>query len=99
MFLRWLPPALGSVPGMALVYFVARTVGSRFPLRNSPRSVSLVPFVYTLAVSMKLPPASKKASRTWRLSSFDDPQPQSSPKVMVPRQSSETLRPDLPSSR
>src|SRR4051812_40845662 len=48
---------------------------------------------------MKLPPASRKASRTFRLSSFDDPQPQSSPKVIVPRQSSETRRPDLPSSR
>src|SRR6516165_4539589 len=48
---------------------------------------------------MKLPPASRKASRTRRLSSFDEPQPQSSPKVIVPRQSSETRRPDLPSSR
>ena len=48
---------------------------------------------------MKLPPASKKASRIWRLSSFDEPQPQSSPKVIVPRHSSETRRPDLPSNR
>src|SRR3954471_4057694 len=48
---------------------------------------------------MKLPPASKKLSRTSRLWPFDEPHPHSSPKVIVPRQSSETLRPDLPSSR
>src|SRR5271157_1310530 len=48
---------------------------------------------------MKLPPASKKASRICRLSSLDEPQPQSSPKVMVPRHNCETRRPDLPRSR
>src|SRR5271163_1302794 len=48
---------------------------------------------------MKLPPASRKALSTWRLSSFDEPQPQSSPNVMVPRHNSETRSPDLPRSR
>ena len=45
MFLRWLPPALGSVPGIELVYFVASTAESLRPRRNSPRSASLVPLV------------------------------------------------------
>src|SRR5207249_9663079 len=47
---------------------------------------------------MKLPPASRKVSKIFRLSSLEDPQPQSSPNVIVPRQSSETLNPLLPSS-
>src|SRR4030065_106370 len=45
---------------------------------------------------MKFPPASRKASKILRLSSFDAPHPSSSPKVMAPRQSSETRRPNRP---
>jgi hypothetical protein len=51
-----------------------------------------------LAVSTKLPPASRKASKIRRLSSFEAPQPQSSPKVIVPRQISDTRRPLRPRS-
>src|SRR5512134_1457504 len=47
---------------------------------------------------MKFPPASANASKILRLSSFDVPHPHSSPKVIAPRQSSDTLRPLLPSS-
>src|SRR5437879_5108432 len=54
--------------------------------------------VYTLAVSMKLPPASRNASYTFLASSFAAPQPQSSPKVMVPSAASETRSPECPSS-
>src|SRR6185369_856915 len=98
IFLRWLPAAFGSVPGAALVYFVAITTLCRWPCINSPRKDSLVPLVYRLAVSMKLPPASRKASYTFRASSFAAPQPQSSPKVIVPSAASETRSPLLPKS-
>src|SRR5690349_7416281 len=47
---------------------------------------------------MKLPPRSTNASNTRRLSSLEAPKPQSSPKVMVPRQSSETRSPLFPRS-
>src|SRR5882672_547747 len=47
---------------------------------------------------MKLPPASRKASYTFRASSFAAPQPQSSPKVIVPRAASDTRSPEFPSS-
>src|SRR6202030_2196570 len=48
---------------------------------------------------MKLPPASRKASYTFRASSLAAPQPQSSPKVIVPSAVSETRSPLLPKSR
>src|SRR5580700_7247110 len=48
---------------------------------------------------MKLPPASRKASYTFRDSSLAAPQPQSSPKVIVPSAASETRSPLLPKSR
>src|SRR5437867_8956591 len=47
---------------------------------------------------MKLPPASAKRSKIFRLSSLEAPHPQSSPKVMVPRTSSDTLTPLRPNS-
>src|SRR5512134_1877955 len=47
---------------------------------------------------MKFPPASANASKILRLSSFEAPHPHSSPKLMAPRESSDTLRPLLPSS-
>src|SRR5512139_3095899 len=97
-FFRWFPPPLGSSGRMFSVYFVARTKRSRCPFRNSPVNFSLVPLVYRFAVSTKFPPASAKASKIFRLSSFEDPQPHSSPKVIVPRHSSETRNPVLPSS-
>jgi hypothetical protein len=50
------------------------------------------------AVSTKLPPASAKASKMLRLSSFEAPQPHVSPKVIVPSASSETRRPLAPKS-
>src|SRR5512141_1736457 len=83
---------------MFRVYFVARTNRSRRPFRNSPTNFSLVPPVYRFAVSTKFPPASAYASKIPRLSSFDAPQPHSSPNVIVPRHSSETRRPVLPSN-
>jgi hypothetical protein len=62
MLFRWLPAAFGSVPGIALEYLVASTMLSRCPFMNSPTNVSLDPFVYTFAVSTKLPPAARKLS-------------------------------------
>src|SRR5262245_54791570 len=47
---------------------------------------------------MKLPPASRKALYTFCASSLAAPQPQSSPKVIVPRAISDTLSPEFPSS-
>ncbi len=47
---------------------------------------------------MKFPPASTKASKIASLSSRDAPQPQSSPNVIVPRQSAETRRPLRPNN-
>src|SRR3990172_7114780 len=83
---------------MFRVYFVARTNRSLRPFRNSPTNFSLVPPVYRFAVSTKFPPASTYASKIFRLSSFDAPQPHSSPNVIVPRHSSETRSPVFPSS-
>src|SRR5512139_2795339 len=97
-FFRWFPPPLGSSGRMFSVYFVARTNRSRRPFRNSPVNFSLVPLVYRFAVSTKFPPASANESKIFRLSSFVDPQPHSSPKVIVPRHSSDTLSPVFPSS-
>src|SRR6266566_4888644 len=48
---------------------------------------------------MKFPPASRKASYTFLASSLAEPQPHSSPKVMVPSATSETRSPELPKSR
>src|SRR6202165_460757 len=50
------------------------------------------------AVSMTLPPASANRSSILALTSGDAPQPQSSPKVMVPSATSEIRTPDLPKS-
>src|SRR5258705_979555 len=47
---------------------------------------------------MTLPPASANRSRILALTSGGAPQPQSSPKVMVPSATSEILTPDLPKS-
>ena len=55
------------------------------------------PLVYLFAVSMKLPPRSMKRSMIASDSSTLEPQPQSSPKVMAPRQSGLTRRPERPS--
>src|SRR5258707_14036872 len=48
---------------------------------------------------MTLPPASANRSRILALTSGGAPQPQSSPKVMVPSATSEIRTPDLPKSR
>src|SRR6202040_893107 len=48
---------------------------------------------------MKLPPASRNESYTFRASSFAEPSPRSSPKVMAPSAASETRSPLLPKSR
>ena len=45
---------------------------------------------------MTLPPASANRSSILALASGDAPQPQSSPKVMVPSATSEIRTPDLP---
>ena len=56
--------------------------------------------IETIAFAMmKSPPASRKASYTFRASSFAAPQPQSSPRVIVPSAASETRSPLLPKSR
>src|SRR3981081_1167033 len=47
---------------------------------------------------MTLPPASANRSSILPLTSGDAPQPQSSPKVMVPSATSESRTPDLPKS-
>src|ERR1700682_4657094 len=47
---------------------------------------------------MTLPPASANRSSILALTSGDAPQPQSSPKVMVPSATSEIRTPDLPKS-
>src|SRR5260221_9724649 len=47
---------------------------------------------------MKFPPKSRKQSQIPRLSSFDDPHPHSSPKVIVPKQISDTRKPLRPSN-
>src|ERR1700676_1685420 len=47
---------------------------------------------------MTLPPASANSSSILALTSGDAPQPQSSPKVMVPSATSEIRTPDLPKS-
>src|SRR5688572_22726700 len=47
---------------------------------------------------MKFPPASTKRSNIARLCSREAPKPQSSPKVMAPRHSSETRSPVRPSN-
>jgi hypothetical protein len=53
-----LPPALGSPLLVFDVYLVAKTNLSLSFAINSPIYFSLVPSVYLLAVSIKLPPAS-----------------------------------------
>jgi hypothetical protein len=98
MFLRLLPEALTSRARVWPVYLVASTIRSRSLARNSPRNVSLRPPLYRLAVSMKLPPASRKPSYTRRLSSFSTPQP-GIPNVIAPSASSDTRRPLFPSNR
>jgi hypothetical protein len=63
VLLRWFQPAFG-LPGpapIAFVYFVTSAICWRCPFMSSPRIVSLVPLVYTLAVSTKFQPASRKA--------------------------------------
>src|ERR1700751_6157102 len=47
---------------------------------------------------MTLPPASANRSSILALTSADAPQPQSSPKVMVPSATSESRTPELPKS-
>src|ERR1700757_755067 len=51
-----------------------------------------------LAVSRKLPPALAKVSMMEKLAVLSAPQPDSVPKPMVPRQSSDTFRPVRPRS-
>ena len=79
-------------------YLVATTNRSRSLAISSPTIFSLLPLVYRLAVSIKLPPAETKASNIWRLVSLGAPQPQSSPKVIVPKHNSETRSPLLPNN-
>src|SRR5262245_41729462 len=97
MFLRWLPDAFTCGP-MLNEYLVARTQRSRSELISSPTIFSLEPLVYMFAVSRKLPPAAPNVSNIFRDSSAEPPQPQSSPNVIVPKQSSDTRKPELPSS-
>src|SRR3546814_7027822 len=59
-----MPASLGSLrPGAAFAYLVEITNRSRSAATRRPTIFSLSPPVYILAVSMKLPPASTKASK------------------------------------
>src|SRR3546814_15198305 len=81
-----MPASLGSLrPGAAFAYLVEITNRSRSAATRRPTIFSLSPPVYILAVSMKLPPASTKASKTGRQSSSDRDQSAHGPKVMVQR--------------
>jgi hypothetical protein len=98
MFLREFPAAFGSPACIASVYFVAMTHRSRSPATKRPTISSDWPSWYLFAVSMKLPPASAKAASTAWLSGSSAPNPQASPKLIVPRHSSDTRIPLRPSS-
>jgi len=75
---------------------VATTTASRFAATARPTISSDWPPVYTLAVSMKLFPASRKASMTRRASASSHGAAASVPKFIAPRHASLTLRPELP---
>ncbi len=93
-----MPEKLGSFILVKRVYFVAITKWSLSEAINSPTYFSLVPSVYLLAVSIKFPPEFAYKSKICLLSSLVEPQPHSSPKVIVPRASSKTLNPHLPNN-
>jgi hypothetical protein len=59
MFLRLLPLAFGSPFAVLRLYFVASTTRSRSPAMHSPTMRSLMPSMYLLAVSTKLPPRAR----------------------------------------
>src|SRR3546814_15910133 len=81
-----MPASLGSLrPGAAFAYLVEITNRSRSAATRRPTIFSLSPPVYKLEVSMKLPPASPKASKTGRQFSSDSDQYAHGRKVMVPR--------------
>src|SRR5215204_2609032 len=91
MCLRERPTSLGPSP-MGKRTFVARTTSSRTPSSARPVISSETPFEYTSAVSIKLPPASRKRPTI----SLEVSSSASCPKVMHPRHSSETINPVLP---
>src|SRR5918996_3155779 len=92
MCLRERPTSFGPSP-IELRTLVARMTSSRNGLIASPVTSSDTPLEYTLAVSRKFPPAPTKRSTIFLVSSA----PTSRPKVMHPRQSSETSTPVSPS--
>ena len=59
--------------------------------------VSECPFVYAFAVSMKFPPRSMYPERMASDVATSEPQPQSSPNVIAPRQNGLTRSPESPS--
>src|SRR3546814_18329667 len=92
-----MPASLGSLrPGAAFAYLVEITNRSRSAATRRPTIFSLSPPVYILAVSMKLPPASTKASTTGRQSSSDRDQSAPGPKVMLTSANFDTRRPLRP---
>ena len=103
--MRWWrdsPASFGPVP-MAKRAFVASRTSSRRPWRISPRISSERPSAYMSAVSMRLTPASSAWSTRARASRMATPPRAAavpaSPKVIVPRASSDTRRPLRPSCR
>src|SRR5215212_5812514 len=91
MCLRERPTSFGPSP-MGKRTFVARTTSSRTPSSARPVISSETPVEDTSAVSMKLPPASRKRPTI----SLEVSSSASCPKVMHPRHSSETINPVLP---
>src|SRR3569623_1085850 len=98
MCLRESPRAVTGAP-VGNQHLVASTMSSRlWSLRMSPSMRSLSPAEYMSAVSMKLPPASRKVLVMARAVSRSQPQ-SLLPKVMVPRQMRDTSRPERPRLR
>src|SRR5881394_3210325 len=95
MWTRERPASLGPWPWGPRT-FVATTTESRLPLTARPTTCSDCPAVYTLAVSMKLLPASRKASMILRASCSSHGASEVFPNIMAPRQFRDTFSPDLP---
>src|SRR5215470_13367609 len=97
MCLRESPRSFAVVP-IGPATFVARITDERLLRIARPVISSDTPVEYTSAVSMKFPPASRK--RATIRAEVGSSQPQALfPKVIVPRQRFETLRPVRPSLR
>src|SRR5215469_16732196 len=88
------PPSCGFAV-MTLPTLVARIQRARFALIAGPTIDSDAPFEYTSAVSMKFTPASNADATMFR----DTDASVRSPNIIVPRQSTDTSRPESPRRR